>query len=161
MLDNDFSIKRASELLDCSTQNIYRQKDQLIKQGYMKQSETGSYYITEPGINFLREKRIETMQANSKDFKQVVSQDLTSIANQNVSIDTTNYIQLLQDQIKDLKNEKEYWKQQYENKDQELKEKNSYIQELNTKAFALLGTAEQNQKQEEETKKGFFKRFFK
>ena len=59
MLDNMYSIKDASKLLDCSTQNIYRQKQQLIKSGYMEQAETGSYYLNEKGINFLREKRIE------------------------------------------------------------------------------------------------------
>ena len=51
-------------------------------------------------------------------------------------------------------------RKQTELKDQELKDKNSYIQELNTKAFALLGTAEQNKQQEEETKKSFWKKIF-
>lgn len=159
MLDNMYSIKEASKLLDCSTQNIYRQKSELINKGLMEQAETGSYYLTEKGINYLREKRIETMKANNQDFNQVDNQAFKSVVNSSFSSDN-DIISLLKEQLQEAKEEKEYWKKQTELKDQELKDKNLYIQELNTKAFALLGTAEQNKQQEEETKKGFWKRIF-
>ena len=81
MLDNAYSIKEASKLLDCSTQNIYRQKAELMSKGLMEQASTGSYYLTEKGINYLREKRIETMKANNQNFNQVDNQDFKSIAN--------------------------------------------------------------------------------
>lgn len=162
MLDNMYSIKDASKLLDCSTQNIYRQKQQLIKSGYMEQAETGSYYLNEKGINFLREKRIETMRANSQDFKQVDNQDLKSVASPTVAIENTEYINLLKEQIQELKAEKEYWKNEYTKKDIELKDKNEYIQGINTKVFALLGTEEDNKKQAEEHKKSsWLSKFFK
>lgn len=162
MLDNMYSIKDASKLLDCSTQNIYRQKQQLIKSGYMEQAETGSYYLNEKGINFLREKRIETMRANSQDFKQVDNQDLKSVASPTVAIENTEYMNLLKEQIQELKAEKEYWKNEYTKKDIELKDKNEYIQGINTKVFALLGTEEDNKKQAEEHKKSsWFSKFFK
>lgn len=162
MLDNMYSIKDASKLLDCSTQNIYRQKQQLIKSGYMEQTETGSYYLNEKGINFLREKRIETMRASSQDFKQVDNQDFKSVATPTVSIENTEYINLLKEQIQELKAEKEYWKNEYTKKDIELKDKNEYIQGINTKVFALLGTEEDNKKQAEEHKKSsWLSKFFK
>ena len=162
MLDNMYSIKDASKLLDCSTQNIYRQKQQLIKSGYMEQAETGSYYLNEKGINFLREKRIETMRASSQDFKQVDNQDFKSVATPTVSIENTEYINLLKEQIQELKAEKEYWKNEYTKKDIELKDKNEYIQGINTKVFALLGTEEDNKKQAEEHKKSSWSsKFFK
>ena len=153
MLDNMYSIKEASKLLDCSTQNIYRQKDLLIKSGYMELSNTGGYYLNNNGINYLREKRIETMRSNSQDFKQVDKQDLTSVANPTTSTESTDYINLLKEQIQELKIEKEYWKNEYTKKDNELKEKNEYIQGINTRVFALLGTEEDNRKQAEEHKK--------
>lgn len=162
MLDNMYSIKDASKLLDCSTQNIYRQKQQLIKSGYMEQAETGSYYLNEKGINFLREKRIETMRASSQDFKQVDNQDFKSVATPAVSIENAEYINLLKEQIQELKAEKEYWKNEYTKKDIELKDKNEYIQGINTKVFALLGTEEDNKKQAEEHKKSsWLSKFFK
>ena len=154
MLDNMYSIKEASKLLECSTQNIYRQKAELISKGYMEQAETGSYYLNEKGINYLREKRIETMKANNQDFNQFDNQAFKSVANP-VFTNDNEIIALLKEQLQEAKNEKEYWKKQTE-----LKDKNSYIQELNTKAFALLGTAEQNKQQEEETKKSFWKKIF-
>lgn len=153
MLDSGFTITEASEMLDCTRQNIYQQKDTLVKLGYWETSETGKYYINEKGINYLREKRAETIKAKSKGFNQVESQDFTNIATPVVPTENTNLVNILQEQIKELKEEKEYWRKQTEIKDQELKNKNDYIQEMNIKAFALLGTAEDNKKQEDEHKK--------
>lgn len=161
MIDNMYSIKEASKLLDCSTQNIYRQKSELISKGLMEQSNTGSYFLNEKGINFLREKRIETMKANSQDLSRVVNEDFKSVATPVLSNGSTNIIELLKEQIQDLKQEKEYWKTEYEKKDQELTKTNEHLQNMNTTVFQrLLATEEENRKQAEETKKGFFKRFF-
>ena len=160
MADNMFSIKEASKLLDCSTQNIYQQKSKLIELGLMEQSNTGAFVLNEKGINYLREKRAETIKASSKDFNQVGNIDLSSIASPSNNSNMYDYIQILKGQIEDLKNDRDFWKQEYTKKDTELKEKNTYIQEINTKAFALLGTEEQNRKQEENVKKSFWKRIF-
>lgn len=161
MSDNTFSIRRASEMLDCTPQNIYQQKNALIKRGYWEKDKTGQYYITTAGINYLRDKREETIKASSKGFNQVENKDLTSSINPGISKESIDLINVLQEQIKELKEEKDYWRKQTELKDQELKNKNDYIQELNIKAFSLLGTAEDNKKQEESTKKGFFRKLFK
>lgn len=157
MVDNMYSVKEASKLLDCSTQNIYRQKANLIKQGFMETDSMGDYYLNEKGINFLREKRIKTMKENSKDL----SKDLSSVANPVVSSDSIEIIDILKQQIQDLKEEKEYWKKEYEKKDQELTKTNEHLQNMNTTVFQrLLATEEENKKQAEETKKGFWKRLF-
>lgn len=156
MVDGLYSIKEASELLDCSKQNIYGRKEQLIKQGLMEQSETGTYYLNEKGINYLRERRIETIKSSSQDLNQVDSQVLNKDKTPVFSIDNTEYINLLKEQIQDLKNDRDYWKNEYTKKDSELKEKNEYIQGVNTKVFALLNTEEGNRKQEESVKKGFW-----
>jgi len=55
--------KRASKLLDCSTQNIYQQKSKLIKLGLMEYEENTGYVLNEKGINYLREKRTETIKS--------------------------------------------------------------------------------------------------
>lgn len=160
MLDNSYTIKEASNLLDCSTQNIYRQKQDLISKGYWEQSETGNHYITEKGINYLREKRIETMKASNQDFKQVANNNLQSVASP-LFTDNTEIISILKQQIEDLKTEKEYWQKKYESKDQELSKANEHLQNVNTTVFQkLLATEEQNKKQAEETKRGFFKKIF-
>lgn len=164
MVDNGYTIKEASKILDCSTQNIYRQKNALISQGYMIQNSTGGFYITDKGINFLREKRIETMRQASQDLSSGIDNTLQApmqaVSTPTTPIDT-EVISLLKEQIQELKAEKEYWKNEYVKKDEELKGKNEYIQGINTKVFALLGTEEDNKKQAEETKKGFWHRIFK
>ena len=51
MSDNTFTVKEASVMLDCTTQNIYQQKSKLIQSGYMEKSITGEYVLNEKGIN--------------------------------------------------------------------------------------------------------------
>lgn len=164
MIDNMFSIKDASKLLDCSTQNIYRQKGELISKGFMEQSNTGAYFLNEKGINYLKEKRIETIKAN-QELKQVANQDFKSVANDTVAIDNTDLVCILKEQLKELKEEKEFWRNKFEQKDAELQAKNDYIQELNIKALALLDAGEQNKQeqiiqQEPKVKKSFLQKFF-
>lgn len=160
MNDNGFKIKEVSKMLDCSTQNIYRQKSALLRLGYMEKEQDGDYYITEKGINYLREKRIETMKSNNQQFNQVDKQELSSVATPVLS-DNTELINILKQHIEDLKQEKEYWKKEYEKKDNELMKANEHLQNMNATVFQkLLATEEQNKKQEQETKKGFFRKLF-
>lgn len=160
MSDNTFTIKEASKLLDCSTQNIYQQKSKLIELGLMEQDTTTGYVLNEKGINYLREKRTETIKASNKGFNQVGNKDFINIATPTVATDNTDLINILKEQLQELKEEKEYWRNEYIKKDNELQAKNEYIQGINTQVFALLGTSEQNKQQEQETKKGFWKKIF-
>ncbi len=159
MVDNMFSIKDASKLLDCTTQNIYRQKDELISKGLIEQSNTGTYFLNEKGINYLKEKRIETIKS-SQDFNQVANKDLSSVATP-VITDNTEIINILKENIEELKKEKEYWKNKFEMKDQELTKANEHLQEMNTTVFQklLTGSTEESKNNIAE-KKGFFKKFF-
>lgn len=160
MNDSDFTIKKASIYLGCTTQNLYGMQDKLNKLGYWKKSDTGKNYITQEGLNYLQEKRAETMQENSKAFKELDCKDLSSPATPTATGESAELLKFLQQQLQEMKEEKEYWKKVAEAKDLELQKANDHIIEWNVKAFALLGTAEDNKKQEQETKKGFFKRFF-
>lgn len=161
MSENTFTIKEASRILDCSTQNIYQQKSKLIQQGLLEKDNAGSYVLNEKAINFLREKRTETIKSNNQDFNQVANQNLSSIASP-VFSNNAEIINILKQQIEDLKQEKEYWKSEYQKKDQELTKTNEHLQNMNATVFQrLLATEEQNKKQEEETKKGFFKKLFR
>ena len=160
MTDNTYSIKEASKLLDCSTQNIYQQKDRLLQLGLMEKSSTGSYFINEKGIQHLKEKRIETIKASSSIDKQDLS------IGTNVGFPQSNndlIVDLLKEQIQELKNEKEYWKNEYTKKDIELSKANEHLQEMNITVFQkLLASTEQqnNSINTETTKKGFFKKLF-
>ena len=162
MVDNGYTIKEASKILDCSTQNIYRQKNSLISQGYMIQDNTGGFYITDIGINYLKDKRIETMRQASQDLTSGIDNTSQVVATPTIPTvaDNTEYISILKEQIQELRAEKEYWKNEYAKKDEELRNKNEYIQGINTKVFALLGTEEDNKKQAEATKKGFWHKIF-
>ena len=167
MVDGLYSVKEASNLLACTKQNIYRQKDYLISKGLMEEAETGTFYLNEKGINYLREKRIETMkssQANSQDFNTLDSQANSSVENPlnpMFSADNTELIEFLKEQIQELKKEREYWQREYHKKDDEVTRLNDRLQELSTGMFQkFLATAEQNQEQAERTKKGFWYRIF-
>lgn len=162
MIDNMYSIKETSKLLDCSTQNIYRQKSDLISKGFMEQTKTGSYYLNESGINYLKEKRIETIK-NSQDLNRLDNQIFKSVASPTITDNNADLINLLKEQLQDLKDEKEYWKKEYEKKDQELTKANEHLQNMNTTVFQklLADTAEESKKNITENKKGFFNRFFR
>ena len=159
MSEDIYSIKEVSKMLDCSTQAIYQKKDKLIKSGLMEQSETGQYYINKNGLNYLRQIRTETIQASNKEFNQVDLQSLSSDKNIDKSINN-EIISLLKSQLEELKTDRDYWKNEYSKQVQELSKSNEKLQELTTKAFALLETADEHRKREEENKKGFFKKFF-
>lgn len=161
MADNLYSIKRASQLLDCSTQNIYRQKAKLIQLGLMELDNLGDYCLNENGINYLREKRTKTIKETSSSLSSVVNEELQSVANPVFSSGSPEIVEILKQQIQDLKEEKEYWKKEYEKKDQELAKTNEHLQNMNTTVFQrLLATEEENRKQEENIKKGFLRRLF-
>ena len=112
MVDNGYTIKEASKILDCSTQNIYRQKNSLISQGYMIQDNTGGFYITDIGINYLKDKRIETMRQASQDLTSGIDNTSQVVATPTIPTvaDNTEYISILKEQIQELRAEKEYWK---------------------------------------------------
>lgn len=158
MDENTFTIKEASKILHCSTQNIYQQKSKLMKLGFMEKSTIGSYCLNKEGINYLQEKRTETIKANNKVFNQVDNKSY--FENSEVSTDTINIINLLNKQLHELKSEKEYWKNEYIKKDIHLQSKNEYIQNLNIQIMDLLKSTHLNKQQEQDVKKGFWEKFF-
>lgn len=158
-MENSFSIKEVSKLLDCSTQNIYQQKSKLMQLGYMIQDTDGNYCINEYGVNYLREIRTKSIKETNKQLTSLDNKSVKDIATPTVSAEN-EYISILKERIEELKKDNEYWKNEYIKKDNELKDKNEYIQGINTKMFALLDTEEGNKKQAEKEKRGFLSRLF-
>lgn len=160
MDDNTFTIKQASKILHCSAQNIYQQKSKLMKLGFMEKSTTGSYYLKKDGINYLQEKRSETQKVNSQLFNQVDDKNSIGFTNYNVQTNNIELINILKEQVQELKAEKNFWQSKYMEKDIQLDSKNEYIQQLNMQIFEILKSSEQNKQQKQNFKKGFFKKIF-
>lgn len=59
----------------------------------MEQSQSGSYFLNENGINYLKEKRIETIKS-SQDLKQVANNNLSSVATSTI-VDNAEIINIL------------------------------------------------------------------
>ena len=155
-----WTFAEASQKLDCTPQNIYQKKAKLVSIGGIEIDESGKEKINDTGFNYLQTLRKTTL--NSKPTSDLKFK-LNSQEKERENIDNTsntdfkqvNYIiNVLQGQIEDLKKsveeekkQKEYWQNKYTNQNEEIM----------TKIFpALLGTEEQNRKQEENAKKGFF-----
>lgn len=156
-----WTFTQVSQELGTSIQNITNRKAKLKNMGFIEKDIDGKEKLNENGFNYLLEQRKQTMQKQVNKFNNNVVNKQENIDNSAFDITKQpNYIiQLLEKQIEDLKKENEYWKKQFELKDQELKDKNNYIQEWNTKAFALLSTSEKKQEQQE-TRKGFWNKIF-
>ena len=149
-----FSISKVAEQLQVTPQAIYKQRDYLLDNGYMVKDKFGQWQISVQGYNYLKEKRINKLnQEHSK-----VDNEPSKTDNQNAQTESEpkenelhqvyrKQVELLENQIKEIKSDRDYFKSLYEEKDRQL---NQYI---NTH---LLGTGETNT----EKPKGFFKRLF-
>lgn len=159
-----WSFAEAAANLDCSPQNVYQKKGKLNSIGGIEVDTNGKEKINDIGFNYLQELRTNTLKSkatsddkSSLNFKNNNNENVNNIGN--TEFKQAEYvINVLQEQIKDLKErveeekkQKEYWQDRYTNQNEELM----------TKIFpVLLATEEQNKQQEENTKKGLFG-FFK
>lgn len=158
-----WSFTEISEKLDCSPQNIYQKKNKLKNLGYIEIDTDGKEKINENGYNYLLQQRQSTMQNNSSALNKSLKNDLNSNTNVDITGNTDfkqdNYfVDFLQKQIEELKQqlkeEKEhskYWQDLY------IKENDDFKKLVFP---TMLNTEEGNKQQEQEVKKGFFKRFF-
>ena len=155
-----WSFTEMSEILECSPQNIYQKKAKLKRLGYIELDTDGKEKINENGYNYLLEQRKATMKTSSNNLNNACLNSQESIENSNNEyFKQDNYIvEFLQKQIEELqkmlqeeKEQKQYWQNLYVQQNDEFKKISFPL---------MIGTTEQNQQQEEETKKGFWKRFF-
>lgn len=159
-----WTFAKASEMLDCTPQNLYQKKAKLKKMGYIEIDPADQKEkINEAGYNYLLSQRTLTMQINSNNPEKLNNTCLNNAENTagngNTDIKQDFVYKLLQDQMEELKirlaeetEQRKYWQELYIKQNEDYKQITFPI---------MIGTEEQNKKQAEETKKGFFSRFFK
>lgn len=156
-----WSFTEMSEILECSPQNVFQKKGKLKKLGYIEIDTDGKEKINENGYNYLLEQRKTTLRTPSSNLNNSCLNHQKNTENSDDErLKQDNYIvDFLQKQIEDLqkmlqeeKEQKQYWQKLYVEQNDEFKKISFPI---------MLGTTEQNKKQEEETKKGFWKKLFR
>lgn len=147
-----FSISKVAEQLQVTPQAIYKQRDYLLDNGYMVKDKFGQWQISTQGYNYLREKRISKLNQAPKivkiDNEEAEKEQRETTQNSSVFELKEVYrkqVELLENQIKEIKSDRDFFKSLYEEKDKQL---NQYI---NTH---LLTSGEPTEH------KGFFKRLF-
>ena len=155
-----WTFTKASEMLECSPQNLYQQKAKLKRLGFIETDMDGKEKINDNGYNYLLEQRKNTMQNTSSNLNNTCLNNNESPYNSNeTEIKQVNLIvELLQKenenlkkQIEQEKDQTKYWQELYIKQNEDIKDITFPI---------MLATKEQNKKQEENSKKNFWKRFF-
>ena len=86
----DFSIKEASDLLEQTPQNIYKKFSVLQKNGMATVNANGEKVITEGGINYLRELKINSIKKNNTKKEQEEQNKQAEL--ENIRLQTENEI---------------------------------------------------------------------
>lgn len=148
-----FSISKVAEQLQVTPQAIYKQRDYLLDHGYMVKDKFGQWQISVQGYNYLKEKRISKLNQAPKivkiDNEEAEKEQKETTQNSSVfelKEVYRNQVELLEKQIEELKEDRNYFKNLYEEKDRQL---NQYI---NTHLLPSGNATEH---------KSFFQRFFK
>lgn len=151
-----FSVNEVAKQLQITPQAIYKQRDFLLDNGYMIKDKFGQWQISSQGFNYLKDKRINKLNQGTLEVKQVGAENSNEqrANNEGTSLFELKevyktQVELLQRQIEELKEDRNYFKFLYEEKDKQL---NQYI---NTHLLTS-GTDEQAAAEP----KGFFRRFF-
>lgn len=114
-----FTVKEVANNLQLSTQAIYKQIPRLKKEG-KAYSESNILYITQEGYNELQSKRVANKSSNR--LEQVVQtvgkelQDLERVEKKPATVSIELY-NIVQEQLKDMQNQRDYFKSLYEQKD--------------------------------------------
>ena len=146
-----FLIKEVSKDLGMTPQAIYKQKEELLQKGYMQKNIVGDLEITSEGYNYLKEKRVNRIKQKDASLMQVENKSVDkSIKNSENSLESTlvNFYetrieeikQSYENQLKEQKQQVEYFKSLYEEEKIERVKTNAQYQTY------LLGTAEDNKK---------------
>ena len=146
-----FLIKEVSKDLGMTPQAIYKQKEELLQKGYMQKNIVGDLEITSEGYNYLKEKRVNRIKQKDASLMQVKNKSVDkSIKNSENSLESTlvNFYetrieeikQSYENQLKEQKQQVEYFKSLYEEEKIERVKTNAQYQTY------LLGTAEDNKK---------------
>lgn len=146
-----FLIKEVSNDLGMTPQAIYKQKEELIQKGYMQKNSSGDLEITSEGYNYLKERRINRikqknaslMQDENKNIDNSIKNNENSLKETLVNFYETRIEELKQsyeNQLKEQKQQVEYFKSLYEEEKTERIKTNAQYQTY------LIGTAEDNKR---------------
>lgn len=146
-----FLIKEVSNDLGMTPQAIYKQKEELIQKGYMQKNSSGDLEITSEGYNYLKERRINRIKQKNAGLIQDESRNIdNSTKNNENSLNETlvNFYetrieelkQSYENQLKEQKQQVEYFKNLYEEEKTERIKTNAQYQTY------LIGTAEDNKR---------------
>ena len=146
-----FLIKQVAKDLGITPQAIYKQKEDLQKQGYMIRNTSNEWELTNEGYNYLKEKQINRFKRNvdilnSNDEQIPTNQqknDVTSLNETLLNFYETRLKEIKQtyeEQIQEQKKQVEYFKALYEEEKSERIKTNAQYQTY------LLGTAEDNKR---------------
>lgn len=170
----EYSVKKLAEMFDCSKQSIFNDMDEMLKLGYARK-EGIQYFINEGGFNYLREKKGKKTVTEKKETAVQIPSQMEDLFKQQIIS--------LQNQLEEMKAEKEYFKGLVEKKDRQIASLQEDYKEISLKALTLFlpkgnedievnneGTTKEETKQEEKQeqskeeakkKKGFLKIFSK
>jgi len=146
-----FLIKEVSNDLGMTPQAIYKQKEELIQKGYMQKNSSGDLEITGEGYNYLKERRINRIKQKNASLIQDENKNIdNSTKNNDNSLNETlvNFYetrieelkQSYENQLKEQKQQVEYFKSLYEEEKTERIKTNAQYQTY------LIGTAEDNKR---------------
>ena len=161
----EYSVKELARTFGCTKQAIFNEMDNMSKLGYARK-EDGQYFINEAGFNYLMDKKsrngktikadTEPKEKNEKEF----SSQVEALLHQQICS--------LQNQLEEMRKEKEYFKTLAENKDKQIISLQADLKEVSIKAMALYlpkaeeekeHTQEAKNQEEHPQKKGFFSLF--
>ena len=69
-MENEFTIKETANAIGQTVQNLYRKIPELKKLGYAREDENGNKFITIEGVNYLRDKIINSKRPTKEEERQ-------------------------------------------------------------------------------------------
>lgn len=163
-----FTISKVAEMLKLSRQAIYNRKAELEEKGYY-QVVDGKAHITANGVEYLKNKRVETIQSQDiyKDKDKEVADAVDDELLKKKAVEDSGYISLVVDIYK---KQIEFYKEQVERLEKEkqnilnmfIEKDRAYNELVYSRALNPSPNEQKEEKAEEEKikKKGFFNRLF-
>lgn len=118
-----FSIKEVANNLQISTQAVYKHIPRLLSEG-KAYKENNITYITAEGYNELQSKRVANISTSKlQNVVQQIGRELQSIdqpieqLKQSPATVSVELYNIVQEQLKDMQNQRDYFKSLYEQKD--------------------------------------------
>jgi hypothetical protein len=125
----EYSVKKLAEMFDCSKQSIFNDMDEMLKLGYARKDGI-QYFINEGGFNYLREKKGKKTVTEKKEAVVQIPSQIEDLLKQQILS--------LQNQLEEMKAEKEYFKGLVEKKDKQIASLQEDYKEISLKAMTIF-----------------------